>query len=107
MYHKSSYLFKKLKCFQQSKALTKPDLQNKEPLRGTIITDFSAALEMTSKVLLECLNKNLRKAKNAKKDEFYTQLPDIERELSHYTRHFKGKVVLYWFSVNWTNPFHS
>jgi len=40
------------------------------------------------------LNKNLHKAKNAKKDEFYTQLPDIERELSHYTRHFKGKVVL-------------
>ncbi len=40
------------------------------------------------------LNKNLHKAKNAKKDEFYTQLPDIERELSHYTRHFKRKVVL-------------
>jgi hypothetical protein len=40
------------------------------------------------------LNNNLHKAKNAKKDEFYTQLPDIERELKHYTRHFKGKVVL-------------
>ena len=40
------------------------------------------------------LNKNLRKAKNAKNDEFYTQLPDIERELKHYTRHFKDKVVL-------------
>jgi len=40
------------------------------------------------------LNKNLHKAKNAKKDEFYTQLPDIERELVHYKKHFKGKVVL-------------
>lgn len=32
-------------------------------------------------------------AKSAKKDEFYTQLPDIERELRHYTPHFEGKVV--------------
>ena len=28
-----------------------------------------------------------------KYDEFYTQLPDIERELKHYRKHFKGKVV--------------
>ncbi len=40
------------------------------------------------------LNRNLHKAKNAKKDEFYTQLPDIERELKHYTKHFKNKTVL-------------
>ena len=40
------------------------------------------------------LNKNLHKAKANKKDEFYTQLPDIERELCHYTEHFKDKVVL-------------
>ena len=40
------------------------------------------------------LNKNLHKAKNAKKDEFYTQLPDIEKEMKHYKDHFKGKVVL-------------
>lgn len=40
------------------------------------------------------LNKNLGQAKNAKKDEFYTQLPDIERELNHYKQHFKEKVVL-------------
>ena len=37
--------------------------------------------------------KNLHKAKKAKKDEFYTQLPDIERELKHYKNHFKDKVV--------------
>lgn len=38
-------------------------------------------------------NKNLHKAKDSKKDEFYTQLSDIERELKHYKDHFKGKVV--------------
>ncbi|MGF7140749.1 adenine-specific methyltransferase EcoRI family protein [Roseimarinus sediminis] len=38
-------------------------------------------------------NLNLRKASTAKKDEFYTQLSDIERELKHYKKHFKDKVV--------------
>jgi len=38
-------------------------------------------------------NLNLRMAAAAKKAEFYTQLPDIEMELSHYKAHFKGKVV--------------
>ena len=35
----------------------------------------------------------LKEAKNNKNDEFYTQLSDIERELTHYKSHFKGKVV--------------
>ncbi len=39
------------------------------------------------------LNKNLNKAKSSKKDEFYTQLSDIERELRHYKHHFRDKVV--------------
>lgn len=39
-------------------------------------------------------NKNLNAAKTAKKDEFYTQLVDIENELRHYKDHFKGKTVL-------------
>ena len=38
-------------------------------------------------------NGNLKKAKAAKNDEFYTRLEDIEKELKHYTEHFKGKVV--------------
>lgn len=38
-------------------------------------------------------NANLHSAKNAKKDEFYTQLADIENELRHYKSHFKDKVV--------------
>ena len=37
---------------------------------------------------------NLGAAKTAKKDEFYTQLSDIENELKHYTEHFRGKTVL-------------
>lgn len=39
-------------------------------------------------------NTNLHKANKAKKDEFYTQLSDIENELKHYKDYFKGKVVL-------------
>lgn len=38
-------------------------------------------------------NKNLQEAKRNKKDEFYTQLSDIERELKYYKQHFKDKVV--------------
>ena len=38
-------------------------------------------------------NKNLHNAKNSKKDEFYTQLSDIEKEIRHYKDHFKDKVV--------------
>lgn len=38
-------------------------------------------------------NKNLHKASHAKKDEFYTQLADIENELKHYKGQFRGKVV--------------
>ncbi len=38
--------------------------------------------------------KNLEKAFAVKNDEFYTQLPDIEKELRHYRKHFKGKTVL-------------
>ena len=39
------------------------------------------------------LNRNFQAARTAKIDEFYTQLPDIERELKHYRRQFKGKTV--------------
>ena len=39
-------------------------------------------------------NKNLHQAKTAKNDEFYTQLTDIEKELSHYRAYFKDKIIL-------------
>lgn len=44
--------------------------------------------------MAKSLNNNLHSAKSAKKDEFYTQLSDIEKELKHYKEHFKGKTVL-------------
>lgn len=43
--------------------------------------------------MTKSLNKNLRRAHNAKNDEFYTQLIDIEKELKHYKDQFRGKVV--------------
>ena len=48
-------------------------------------------------------NKNLHKASLAKKDEFYTQLIDIENELKHYKEQFKNKIVY----CNCDDPFES
>ena len=39
-------------------------------------------------------NANLHKAKDAKNDEFYTQLTDVSKELMHYKQNFKDKTVL-------------
>lgn len=39
------------------------------------------------------MNKNLSIAKKVKNDEFYTMLPDIEKEVLHYLSHFYGKTV--------------
>ena len=39
-------------------------------------------------------NANLHKARSAKNDEFYTRYTDVEKELTHYKKHFKNKVVL-------------
>lgn len=49
------------------------------------------------------LNKNFHRASLAKKDEFYTQLVDIEKELKHYKKQFQGKVVY----CNCDDPFES
>lgn len=48
-------------------------------------------------------NNNLARAKAAKNDEFYTQLSDIENELSHYKEHFRGKVIF----CNCDDPYES
>ncbi len=48
-------------------------------------------------------NNNLSQSKRAKKDEFYTQLCDIENELRHYKEHFRGKTVL----CNCDDPYES
>lgn len=47
--------------------------------------------------------RNLDRAKEAKKDEFYTQLADIENELKHYREHFRGKKIL----CNCDDPYES
>ena len=48
-------------------------------------------------------NSNLGAAKRAKNDEFYTQLTDVEKELRHYRKHFRGATVL----CNCDDPFES
>lgn len=48
-------------------------------------------------------NKNLNNAKEAKSDEFYTQLEDIEKEMRYYKSHFKDKVIL----CNCDDPYES
>ena len=48
-------------------------------------------------------NKDLNAAAQAKKDEFYTQLTDIEKEMRYYRKHFAGKTVL----CNCDDPFES
>lgn len=48
-------------------------------------------------------NSWLTAAKANKQDEFYTQLADIENELRHFRKHFKGKIVL----CNCDDPYES
>ena len=38
-------------------------------------------------------NRNLNSAKTARKDEFYTQLTDIEKEMRYYRKHYNGSLV--------------
>ncbi|MBQ9774063.1 MAG: adenine-specific methyltransferase EcoRI family protein [Clostridia bacterium] len=48
-------------------------------------------------------NENLNKANKAKKDEFYTQLEDIEKEMRYYRESFKDKIVF----CNCDDPYES
>ena len=54
---------------------------------------FAQRIKIISEKEKYMANNNLQEAKKAKKDEFYTQLSDIERELKYYKPHFKDKVV--------------
>lgn len=45
----------------------------------------------------------MARANREKNDEFYTRLTDIEKELRHYRKHFKGKKIL----CNCDDPFES
>ena len=48
-------------------------------------------------------NANLKQAKKAKQDEFYTQYEDIQAEMNHFEDKFKDKTVL----CNCDDPFES
>ena len=48
-------------------------------------------------------NTNLHRANKQKKDEFYTQLADIENELKHYRKDFRDKVIF----CNCDDPYES
>lgn len=52
---------------------------------------------------MEKKQRNLNAAAKAKKDEFYTQLTDIEKEMRYYRKHFRGKTIL----CNCDDPFES
>lgn len=56
---------------------------------STKSTDNTSSTSISTKSKSE----NLRAAKAAKNDEFYTQFNDIQNELQHYERHFKNKIV--------------
>ena len=64
----------------------KPDAGKVLKVQKTLNTNLHMAREGSVKYL--------QKAKSEKNDEFYTILADIERELSHYKKHFKNKVIL-------------
>jgi len=67
------------------------------------LTSAEDDLKVENNFMAKSLNKNLRNASKAKKDEFYTQLVDIEKELKHYKDQFRGKVVY----CNCDDPYES
>ena len=48
-------------------------------------------------------NSNLHMSKDAREDEYYTDLVMIENELKHYRPHFRGKTVF----CNCDDPYES
>lgn len=60
----------------------------------TLLYIYSAVIDSMHKLsIIMAGNKTLSNAKKNKKDEFYTQLIDIENELKHYKEHFRDKTV--------------
>lgn len=53
--------------------------------------------------MAKTINQRLHNAKKARNDEFYTQLNDIQLEISHYKKEFKNKIVL----CNCDDPYES
>jgi Adenine-specific methyltransferase EcoRI len=76
------------------KTVAKTGPSKKAPSKKIAIDDVSQAGNS---------NNLLRKASKAKKDEFYTQLSDIEKEMKNYKSYFKGKVIY----CNCDDPYES
>ncbi len=67
-------------------------------------TKKQLAEEKVNKAIAVGAKKNMQKAKAVKNDEFYTRYEDIEKELKHYRKHFKGKTILLNCDVpEWSN----
>ena len=76
---------------REGRAPSRPKLEDDAMTRIFLIALFNL-LVLGGEVMGRTADLTL--AKKRKKDEFYTQLVDIENELKHYKEHFKGKVVL-------------
>ena len=74
-----------------------PPLKNRAGVGSVQRRAFEIAMSTNT------LNMGLNRAGQAKKDEFYTQLTDIAKELKHYKSQFRGKIVY----CNCDDPFES
>lgn len=61
--------------------------------QGRFVKEEKEMLEELEKRGMLMGNRNLNKAKLEKKDEFYTRLEDIDKELSHYKGQLEDKVI--------------
>ncbi len=50
--------------------------------------------EKVNEAIKQGMQKQMQAAKSNKNDEFYTRYEDIEKELKHCRKHFKGKTIL-------------
>lgn len=63
------------------------------PVKFRFVDDIDELITADKENEKGCDNTNLRKAKNIKNDEFYTQLDDIAKEVKNYKKYFKGKSI--------------
>ena len=92
-----------LQATWRHQAGTYNNLDNEAFGNRTFLTAHSTWVCISTKEGNMAKNSNLNAAGRAKKDEFYTQLTDIEKEMRHYRKHFAGKTVL----CNCDDPFES
>lgn len=64
------------------------------PVKFALVEDIDNLINIEAEEKRGCDNSNLGRAKNAKNDEFYTRLDDINAEVVKYKSHFKNKSVL-------------